>query len=157
MATPDPLPGDPRVATAHVLERIRLLIYLSERTQREIEQRLGFSRGYLSLLLGGKVDLKMWQLLAILHALELEPAEFFAEAFPRRRNRALENLDDLRESLRNKPLALELAGLFALGIESIADFSERLECCENALDELADLGILPHFEDQRGKSNPDRV
>ncbi len=128
-----------------ILDRIRLLIYLSDTTQREVESRIGFSRGYLSPILAGTVEMKYWQLLAILRAIELEPSEFFAQLFPRRRHRALEVLDDFRRQAE-QPLSRELAQLYAFGIESIVDFRERLERCEDALEELATLGILERVE-----------
>jgi len=124
--------------TLRILERLRLEIYLSKVTQREIERRIGFSRGYLSQLLGGSVELKLWQLLAILHAIGKDPASFFSETFPRRRS---EEVIARLQPDRSKPLSLELARLYGIGIESVADFRERLERCEDALDELADLGL----------------
>ena len=133
--------GKPPTVTHRILDRIRLLIYLSDTTQREVESRVGFSRGYLSQILGGTVEIKYWQLLAILQAIDFEPSEFFAKLFPRRRHPALEVLDDFRRQA-GEPLSRDLAELFAYGIESIVDFRERLERCEDALEELAILGIL---------------
>ncbi len=140
---------DARSTTLRILESLRLSIYLSKTTQREIERRVGFSRGYLSQLLGGTVDLKLWQLLAILHAIEMEPAAFFAELFPRRRN--LEILDRFHRQARDreKPLSLELARLYGFGIESVAEFRQRLERCEDALEELAELGLVDDAEPER--------
>lgn len=128
--------------TTRILENIRLRFFQSDLSQREVETRLGFARGYLSRLLTGVVEIKYWQLLAILHAMDLEPADFFAELFPRRRHPALEALEDHRRRARGRPLSRELARLFAFGIESILDLYQRLERCEAALDDLVDLGIL---------------
>lgn len=127
-----------------VLRHLRLVIFLSKLSQRDIEERLGFSRGHLSQILGGTVELKWWQLLAILSVLEIEPGDFFAELFPRRRHRTLERLDDYRRRSHKKhnPLGLELARLYSYGIESIADFHERLARCEDILEELAALGVV---------------
>ncbi len=138
---------DTQTLTSRILERVRLSIFFSDLSQRELERRIGFSRGYLSQLLGGAVELKLWQLLAILHAMELEPSEFFVELFPRRRQPAL------ARRARQQPLSLELAQLYTFGIESMADFHERLERCEDALEELADLGIL----ENSGKKTESRV
>lgn len=133
---------DSKDVTLRILERVRLRLHRSRLTQREVEKRVGFSRGYLSQLLAGTVELKYWQLLAILHALEIEPSEFFAELFPRHRHPALEALDDDGRQVQANPLSRELARLFAFGIESVLDFYERLVRCEEALDELAALGVL---------------
>ena len=137
--------GETPTVTHRILDRIRLLIYLSDITQREVESRVGFSRGYLSQILGGTVEIKYWQLLAILRAIDFEPSDFFAELFPRRRHHALEVLDDFRRQTEH-PLARELAQLYAFGIEAIVDFRERLERCEDALEELAVLGIFEQVE-----------
>lgn len=137
--TPNAQPGD---VLGSILERLRLLIYFSELTQREIEERVGFSRGHLSQLLGGTSDLKLWHLLAILRVMELAAGDFFGDLFSPHRSPALKTLDDVRRRSKGKPLSFELAQLYAVGIESIADFSDRLERCEEALRELADRGAL---------------
>lgn len=131
--------------TFHILERVRFRLFLSNLTQREVEKRLGFSKGYLSQLFSGTVEIKYWQLLAILHAMGLDPSEFFAELFPRR-HPALETLADFRDQAPQKSLSLELARLYAFGIETILDLYERLERCEVALGELVEMGLLKHSE-----------
>lgn len=133
--------ADERSLTFLVLERVRLLLFLSESTQRQVEIRAGFSRGYLSQLLAGDVEIKYWQLLAILDAMEIRPAEFFTELFPRR-HPALTELEALRRGSGRSSLSQELVRLYAFGIESIVDLIERLERCEAAIEELVDLGVL---------------
>lgn len=133
--------------TQRLVQRVRLLVYLSKLTQREIERRIGFSRGYLSQLLGGTVEMKLWHLLAVLDTLDMDPGEFFSEMFPRRRHRSLEMLDDIQRGAKN-PLNLELARLYGFGIESIDDFRERLERCEEALGELRKLGVLRNIDSE---------
>ena len=59
---------DVRAENLRILESLRLAIFLSKTTQRAIERHAGFSGGYLSQLLGGTVDLKLWQLLAMVVA-----------------------------------------------------------------------------------------
>jgi len=136
--------------TVRIVERLRLRILRSDLTQRAVESRVGFSRGYLSLLLNGTVELKYWHLLAILHAMKLEPSEFFGELFPRRRHPALESLDDVARHSEKGSLTYELAGLFGLGVETVVMLRERLALCEEAIDELTDLGVLP--KDDGGKT-----
>ena len=134
--------NDTKDMTPRILERIRLRLLRSRFTQRDVERRVGFSRGYVSQLLSGAVELKYWHLMAILNALELDPSEFFGELFPRHRHPALESLDDVIGQSEEGSLSHELARLFAFGIESVLDFRDRLELCEEAIDELADLGLL---------------
>ena len=49
---------------------------------REVERRLGFSAGYLSRVLGGKVELRVDHVARIAHSIGLKPAEVFQAAFP---------------------------------------------------------------------------
>ena len=129
--------------TSRVLERLRLKIQRSGITQRAVEERGGFSRGYLSQLFGGAVELKYWHVLAILYALEVEPSEFFGELFPRRRHPALESLDEVvADRSEESSLSFELARLFASGVETIGDLSKRVGRCEAAIEELTGLGLL---------------
>ena len=132
--------------TRRILTRVRQLIFFSDLTQREVEKRLGLSRGYLSQLLGGTVEIRYWQLLAVLDAMELDPGDFFSELFGRRGHRDLDFLDEARGRSEPEPLSLELARLYAFGIESIAEFHQRLERCEDALEELLALGLLEPSE-----------
>lgn len=49
---------------------------------REVERRLGFSAGYLSRVLGGKVELRVDHVCSIARSIGLKPAEVFQAAFP---------------------------------------------------------------------------
>jgi len=51
-------------------------------TRRSIEQRMGWSHGYLTRLMGGVIELKLRHVFDILAMIEVTPAEFFAEAYP---------------------------------------------------------------------------
>lgn len=49
---------------------------------REIERRLGYSRGYLTRLFGGEIDLKVDHVTEISGAIGIDPEEIFRLAFP---------------------------------------------------------------------------
>lgn len=134
---------DAKQEAHRLLERLRLLVYFSPLSHREIEQRAGFSRGYLSQILRGKVELKFRHVLIILDAIESSPEELFSELYPYRRG-AAELIDSLPAGsrLREQPFVSQLAQLFAFGIEALVDLYERLERCEDALFELGELGLL---------------
>jgi transcriptional regulator with XRE-family HTH domain len=51
-------------------------------TLREVERRLGMSRGYLSRLFAGEMDLKVDHVVEIAEILGIEPEEIFRLAFP---------------------------------------------------------------------------
>lgn len=135
--------------TSRVLEQLKVRVYLAKLSQRQIEERLGFSRGYLSQVLGGFVDIKLWQVLAILYVIGIEPGDFFAELFPRHRSPITDTLEDYeRHAVQDEnKLNVELARLYGFGIESMADFRDRLERCEEALDELEEQGLLDESDD----------
>ncbi len=63
---------------------LRALIRAAGLSNREVERRMGFSThsGYLSRLFHGSRELKVHQVLAILAAVELPPANFFQAAYP---------------------------------------------------------------------------
>jgi len=61
---------------------LKTLIRFSPTNNREIEKRLGFSGGYLSRLLSGRIEIKIQHVLAILDLIGLHPHEFFSMAFP---------------------------------------------------------------------------
>lgn len=126
------------------LERLRFLIYMSSLNQRQVEARAGFSKGYLSQLLGGNIELKFRHLIAILDAAGVEPGAFFADLYPRRPNRLLQALDGFQSRSRpfDRPLRIQLARLYGIGLESLADLCERLDRCEDAFSELESMGIF---------------
>ena len=127
--------------TAPALEEIRRLVQASEISQRKVEQRAGFSRGYLSQLLARNLDLKMWHVLAILDALGHNPGEFFSRLYPGTRFPALE-----RFQRTSKPLSEEmdetLGRLYKFGVESLNELRDRLSRCERAVSKLEAMGLL---------------
>jgi transcriptional regulator with XRE-family HTH domain len=124
---------------AYLLRGLRLRIQRSQINQYQIAQRAGFSRGYLSHLLSGAVDLKYKHLMAILHALKIEPSEFFGELFPRRGQPALASLGEVANRSEVASLSHELTRLFGFGIETVLDLVDRVARCEAAVEELTGL------------------
>ncbi len=133
---------DVRNETQRLLQRLRLLIQLSKHSQANIEERAKLSRGYLSQILNGHVEIKLWHLLVVLEALGVSPADLFFQLFPRHRSRVPEVLEGFRSSSEkmDKSLMMELARLYGYGIESVEDLTERLGRCEEVLVELEALG-----------------
>ena len=129
---------DPQEEPRRLVQRLRLAVHLSPCTQRAIETRAGLSRGYLSQILNGHVEIKIWHLLVILDAIGTRPADFFFQLFPRRRHRTRKILKGLALAGRGleRPLVLELARLYGYGLESLEELELRLERCEDALAEL---------------------
>lgn len=94
------------VNTADEVARIRKMLQAAIRftglSNREVERRMGFSNhsGYLSRLFHGSRELKLRQLLDILEAVGIPPANFFHAAYahpleegdPARVQKALEHL-----------------------------------------------------------------
>jgi transcriptional regulator with XRE-family HTH domain len=52
-------------------------------SQRALERRLGLSRGYLSSILSGRVELRQAHVMGVLLALGIHPSIFFDLAYPR--------------------------------------------------------------------------
>ena len=52
-------------------------------TQLEVQESLGWGRSYISQLLTKQKSLRIEQVLLILNVIGTEPAEFFAELYPR--------------------------------------------------------------------------
>jgi len=53
-------------------------------SQGAVERVMGLSKGYLSQLLNGNVDLRMKHIYHVLEVLKLEPEDFFLEVYDRR-------------------------------------------------------------------------
>ena len=51
-------------------------------TRKDLDQRLGAGPGYVSQVLTGRMELKLRHILAILRALDVEPALFFQTLYP---------------------------------------------------------------------------
>lgn len=141
----------PEGEVRRALERLRLLIYVSPLSQRQVEKNAGFSRGYLSQLICGNIDLKFGHLIRILDATGIDPGVFFADLYPRRppRTAALAPVERRAPAAAADPSRLQLARLYGLGLESLEELYERLDRCEDAFSELEAMGILRHNERDR--------
>jgi transcriptional regulator with XRE-family HTH domain len=84
-------------------ELLAVLVRVSGRSRRSIEEEMGLGSSALSKILGGMVRLQVSHLLDILAVLEVDPAEFFHMAFPRRRLRQSPLLEKARPFLRPEP------------------------------------------------------
>ncbi len=131
---------EPAAETRRALACLRDLVEDSDIPHGEIERRLAFSRGYLSRLLTGSIDLKLWQLVAILDTLGQTPAKFFSELYPRRPPPKLR--------MRRKPrtaagltVTRDVVLVYGFGIDAIRDLGQRLERCEQALTKLSRSGV----------------
>src|SRR3954453_23378576 len=54
-------------------------------TRKDLDQKLEAGPGYVSQVLTGRMELKFRHILAILHALEVEPSVFFQTLYPENR------------------------------------------------------------------------
>ena len=113
------------------------MIERSQLSQRRVEEKVGFSRGYLSQLLAENLDLKVWHVLAVLEVFDLHPGEFFLKLYPVRRRPAGrppaaapsgEEIDEVLERL------------YSLGAESLSRLRLRLVRCEQAVADLEGTG-----------------
>lgn len=146
-----PRKDDFQAQTRKALEEMRRRVRAAGASQREVERRAGFSKGYLSQLLAGKVDLKVWHVLAILDAVGGDPRDYFLSAFAgaRRRFPALE-----RFRKTSQPLSAEtdeiLDKLYGGGVESLNELRDRLSRCERAVSELEEKGLLDSWRNGNG-------
>ncbi len=95
-------------AVNRVRRELRRLVRESDRTQRYIEERNGFTRGYLSQVLQGHMTLTVRHVLGILEALEMPPPTFFERLFghPEPAEREV-RWDEIRERMARYDAALD--------------------------------------------------
>jgi transcriptional regulator with XRE-family HTH domain len=84
-----------------VLAEIRRMIEESDLSERKISIRAGLSPGYVTQLLTGKRELKIWHLLAILDALGCNAGDFFTKVNVEPR---LQNLEGKIKKLEEMPM-----------------------------------------------------
>lgn len=65
----------------HLMEVLALKIRRQRVTRRSIEQRMGWSHGYMTRLMSGVIELKLRHIFDILTMIGVSPAEFFAEVY----------------------------------------------------------------------------
>jgi hypothetical protein len=124
---------------------LKILIRFSKIKSQEIEQRLGFSAGYMSRLLGGKIDIKISHVLDIAAILGLHPQELFSIAFPQAGTGPSPGLQSLQKMLPHLvppslgPAPAELPAPAAI---DFAQLHEKLETGFNELLQrvLAEMG-----------------
>ncbi|HEX4962278.1 MAG TPA: helix-turn-helix transcriptional regulator [Thermoanaerobaculia bacterium] len=77
-------------------------------TNREVARRLEMSPSYISKLLSGASELRLDHVIRICRAAGIEPAEFFALAYPRQpmSSLAASKLRDLLQNVQQQPQAL---------------------------------------------------
>jgi hypothetical protein len=125
---------------ARVLRRLADLVEDSDLRRYEIERRAGFNKGYLSQLLWGHVDLKVWHVHALLGALGRSPGEFFTGLYPvKRPPMSAATAAGLRVNA-------DVVCIYCLGIEAIESLRARLEVCEQGLRQLLADGLLERRE-----------
>lgn len=86
--------------TRRLADLLSLLVRLSRRSRRSIEEELGLGSSGLSKILGGTVRLQVTHVLDILAVLEVDPGDFFRVAYPRRQLRQSPLLDRARSFLQ---------------------------------------------------------
>lgn len=118
--------------TRQALAYLRDLIEDSDLLQRQVEDRAGFSRGYLSQLLNGHIDLKVRHLETLFEALGLLPGQYFGALFPPARRRVRRS--GPRPELK---VSKDVIRIYGFGIAEARELRRRLEQCEERLEELA--------------------
>ncbi len=136
--------------TEPALQEIRRLLREAGISQRQLEERVGFSRGYVSQLLARNLDLKVWHVLAILNALEHSPGEFFSRMYPaaKKRRRALEEFQRASGPLTEEVDEV-LGRLYKYGVESLNQLRDRLARCEQSVARIEASGILDEYRRRR--------
>lgn len=126
-------PKSDRLDLGRVLDSLREKVEASTLPRRDIEKRLGLSRGYLARLLSGDAEIRLWQILGLLDILEDRPAQFFREHFPITGPRLIHAATGRPAAAPRLRVNREIVGVYGLGIASIRELSDRLDLCERTL------------------------
>lgn len=73
---------------------LQAVVQLSRLSEREVERRLGLGGGTLNRIFAGRIELKLFHVLAILEAVAMQPEQFFQLASVLRRTLG-DSADDL--------------------------------------------------------------
>lgn len=117
-------PGDSR----RLAELLALLVRVSGRSRRSIEEEMGLGSSGLSKILGGTVRLQVSHVLDVLAVLQVDPGDFFRMAFPRRRLRQSPLLEKVRALAQTKPEGAGDSGGDPAedAFDELPDFEERV-------------------------------
>jgi transcriptional regulator with XRE-family HTH domain len=69
--------------TQRLVNLLKVCLKILGVTNREVARRMGMSPSYISKLFSGASELRLDHVIRICRAADLEPAEFFALAYPR--------------------------------------------------------------------------
>ncbi len=95
-------------AIAQIRRELRRLINDSGVTQRSIEEKNGFTQGYLSQVLKGHIALGARHILGVLFALGIPPQEFFNRLFGGYEDPGAQvPLDEIRERMARYDAAID--------------------------------------------------
>lgn len=112
----------------HLLQLLRILLRLSKVLNRDIEKKLGFSQGYLSRLLSGKIDVKISHILDLSAILGIYPHELFAIALAPRRPGLSQGLSQLQKLMPHLvPPSLASPPPAAGPAQSLEEVQKKLE------------------------------
>jgi len=95
-----------RQESDRIIGKLKVAIRLLGHTNREIERRLGYTPSYLTRLFSGQIELRFEHVVDIARAMGLTADEFFAFAYPPRRDEpseAFQQLNALLDELRPAP------------------------------------------------------
>jgi transcriptional regulator with XRE-family HTH domain len=154
-----------RQESDRVIGKLKVAIRLLGHTNREIERRLGYTPSYLTRLFSGQIELRFEHVVDIARAMGLTADEFFAFAYPPRREQpseAFQQLNALLDELRPAPPPARTLSRTRLGIPRSplkVGRSVGLQGNKSA-DRQGDPGDLPEAGggegDQRGNRQDER-
>ena len=87
--------------TQRLISLLKVCLKILGVTNREVARRMGMSPSYISKLFSGASELRLDHVIRICRAADLDPAEFFALAYPRQPAAASPAAFKLRELLQN--------------------------------------------------------
>ncbi len=87
--------------TQRLISLLKVCLKILGVTNREVARRMGMSPSYISKLFSGASELRLDHVIRICRAADLDPAEFFALAYPRHPAAVSPAAFKLRELLQN--------------------------------------------------------